>query len=116
MKRLTETQSVTLIFTELPEGVRAQLERGGCLEAGAGAKDGAIRVFADLDRGLEWCEDALLEAAEDRPPTSEALRSELSSIGAVPSQRSSPLRDAPSGPLRAPFGLDAKAAVGTVDD
>jgi SulP family sulfate permease len=80
MKRLTETQGVTLIFTELPEGVRAQLERGGCLEGGAGAKDGAIRVFEDLDRGLQWCEDALLEAAEDRPATSEALRSELSSI------------------------------------
>ena len=76
MKRLAETHGVTLLFTELPDSVRAQLERGGCLEASGGV----IRVFGDLDRGLQFCEDELLLATEDRPPTSEALRSELSSV------------------------------------
>jgi SulP family sulfate permease len=47
----------TLVFTGFPDGVRNQLERGGITPTDT------VRFFPQLDRGLEWCEDRLLDGA-----------------------------------------------------
>jgi SulP family sulfate permease len=73
--RLAEGQGFTLIVTGLSERFRRELERGGFSEA---ALPG-LRVFADVDRAIQWCEDRLLEretAAADAPrPLDVLLRS-----------------------------------------
>jgi sulfate permease, SulP family len=69
--RLAQGQGFTLIATGLSE-LRRELERGGFSEA---ALPG-LRVFADVDRAIQWCEDRLLEreaAAGEAPRTLDAL-------------------------------------------
>jgi SulP family sulfate permease len=55
-KQLAEPQGITLVLTHLSARIQHQFELGGLLE-----KDGAVRIFPDLDHGLEWCEEELLE-------------------------------------------------------
>jgi sulfate permease, SulP family len=74
MRKLAAAQGAVLVLTALPPSVRRQLERGGCLEAGA------VRVFADLDHGLEWCEGELLAEGFAPRPSTDALARELSSV------------------------------------
>jgi SulP family sulfate permease len=60
---LTEANGIELVFTSASEAVRAQLRRGGI------ADDGVARFEPDVDRGLQRCEDALLDGVspvEDR--------------------------------------------------
>lgn len=53
-----------LVLTGLSAGVEEMLRR-----CGVELDDPALRTFPDLDRGLEWCEDFLLEeAAAGRQP------------------------------------------------
>jgi sulfate permease, SulP family len=69
---LTEANGVELVFTGASDAVRAQLRRGGI------GDDGTARFELDLDRGLQRCEDALLDGmllvedsgdgAADMPP------------------------------------------------
>jgi SulP family sulfate permease len=56
--RSAEASDVELILTGASERVRAQLARGGVVEA-----DGTVTFEPDLDRGLERCEDELLREA-----------------------------------------------------
>jgi SulP family sulfate permease len=70
--RLAQGQGFTLIVTGLAERLRTELARGGFSEA---ALPG-LRVFADVDRAIQWCEDRLLEreaAAGDAPRRLEDL-------------------------------------------
>jgi SulP family sulfate permease len=83
MRRLAEQSGAVLILTELPPSVRRQLARGGCLDAIAPALDDAprsVRVFSDLDHGLEWCERQLLSSSPDSRPSSEVLARELEAV------------------------------------
>jgi SulP family sulfate permease len=76
MRRLAEQSGAVLILTELPPSVRRQLARGGCLDAIAPALDEAprsIRIFSDLDHGLEWCERQLLAGNADARSSTEVL-------------------------------------------
>lgn len=57
LKQLFQAQDVKLIFTHLGPTIHSQLEQGGCLESG----DSICQVFPNLDRGLEWCENKILE-------------------------------------------------------
>jgi sulfate permease, SulP family len=61
--KLTESGDFELVLTGLSGGVRRQLERGGLTLD----PEHRVRVFRDLDRGLEWCEDRLLAAGEPGP-------------------------------------------------
>jgi sulfate permease, SulP family len=54
---LAETHGFEVIFTGASEPVRAQLARGGSVEA-----EGLVTFEPDLDHGLQRCEDALLSA------------------------------------------------------
>jgi SulP family sulfate permease len=55
-KQLAEAQTIILVLTHLSERIREQLELGGLFEDEKG-----VHVFPDLDHGLEWCEEELLE-------------------------------------------------------
>jgi sulfate permease, SulP family len=59
MKKLAESQLVTLVLTELPPNILRQLERGRCIDEES-KPNKASRAFKDLDHGLEWCESQLL--------------------------------------------------------
>jgi SulP family sulfate permease len=78
MRKLAEAHGAKLVLTDLPLAVRKQLERGGF--ARAQDTGGAVRFFADLDHGLEWCEKEILAAAPPSmlPPT--ALAGELENV------------------------------------
>jgi len=62
--QLAEASGFELVLAGVPEASERQLTR-----AVAVASDGVVRFEQDLDRGLQWCEDGLLEgdgrAAED---------------------------------------------------
>ncbi len=77
VKQLAEAQGMTLVLTHLSEEMRQPLARGALFENKQG-----VRVFPDLDRGLEWCENQLLEMARvthvDLPIT---LRAQLADGG-----------------------------------
>ena len=55
-KQLAEAQGITLVLTHLSARIQHRFELGGLTE-----KDKGVHVFADLDHGLEWCEEALLD-------------------------------------------------------
>ncbi len=83
MRKLAEVSGAVLVLTELPPSVRRQLARGGCLDALAPGLDDAprsIRIFSDLDHGLEWCERQLLASSSEGRPSSEVLAHELASV------------------------------------
>ena len=57
IRQLAEQHSIRLILTHLPSEVHHQLKVTGCLLE----DDKICRVFADLDRGIEHCENVLLK-------------------------------------------------------
>jgi SulP family sulfate permease len=61
MRKLAESNGVTLVLTDLPPAVKKQLDRGGFSDDSK-----RVRVFPDLDHGLEWCENKILQGA---PPS-----------------------------------------------
>jgi sulfate permease, SulP family len=58
--QLAEAGGFELVFVDASERVQEQLRRGG-----VAASDGIVRFEPDLDRGLQWCEDRLLEEARE---------------------------------------------------
>jgi len=53
---LAEAQGIILVLTHVSPRIKRQLELGGISE-----KETRLRFFIDLDHGLEWCEEQLLE-------------------------------------------------------
>ena len=62
--RMSRSHGSELVLTGASEPVRAQLARGGVTE-----QEGSLRFEPDLDRGLERCEDMVLE--EEAPAAGE---------------------------------------------
>ena len=58
MKQWAEARNFRLVFTQLPHGMRRQLERGGVGEN----PDDLVKFFPTLDLGVEWCENQILTA------------------------------------------------------
>jgi len=54
-RQLAEAQSITMVLTHISERTQHQFELGGLSE------DERVRIFPDLDHGLEWCEEELLQ-------------------------------------------------------
>lgn len=70
----------TLLLSHLPETAWAQLQRGGFDLAG-----GSLQRFADLDRGVEWVEEAVLaKHGLDSLSQASASRLEDALLGIVP--------------------------------
>jgi sulfate permease, SulP family len=79
-EQLTSSRGITLVLTGLDDRLRRGLERGGFVE-----NEGGVRFMLDLDRGVQWCEDRLLEEAgapstEAPPPLEDQLRAALGSV------------------------------------
>ena len=55
-RQMADAQEITLVLTHITENIQHQFELGGLFENEKG-----IRIFPDLDHGLEWCEEQLLE-------------------------------------------------------
>jgi SulP family sulfate permease len=55
-KQIAETQKIDLVLTHLSPEMQRRFEMDGLSEDQPG-----LRIFADLDHGLEWCEEQLLE-------------------------------------------------------
>ena len=73
LKQVAALHQITLILTEVRTAVYQQMISGGLVEG-----NGRIRFFADLDQGVEWCENELLQQAgvtqNDKPiPLSQQL-------------------------------------------
>jgi SulP family sulfate permease len=66
--QLTRASGVELVLTAAPDKVRRQLERGGVT-----ATEGVVRFEPDLDRGLQRCEDVLLQGVDTPAPSSDLL-------------------------------------------
>ena len=74
MKQLAESQDIILIITSPSAQIRRQLEIGGLREEG-----GIVRIFPDLDHGLEWCETQIL-LAEDGKEEDRSLQEQLEEL------------------------------------
>ena len=59
---LAEANGFELVFTGAPDQVRKQLGQGGVVES-----EGIVRFEPDLDRGLQRCEEGLLEGDAAEP-------------------------------------------------
>jgi sulfate permease, SulP family len=57
--RLATSSGFVMVLTAMGDRVRRPLERGGLTEDAP-----SVRMLPDLDRGLQWCEDRLLEEGE----------------------------------------------------
>lgn len=61
MKHLAENSGFVIVLSNLGNDVATQLEKSGALSSGTDP----VRIFADSDRGLEWCENRLLRGTVD---------------------------------------------------
>jgi len=61
LKMLAENQSFQLVLTSLSDQTGRLFYRGALVES----EDQVIRVLPDLDHGLEWIEDEILEISDD---------------------------------------------------
>jgi len=78
LEQLAEKQGFRLLITEAAPKIRRQLDRG---TFGEGDTE-QVRYFADLDHGLEWCENEILRSeAQDPEPVSVALSEVISGGG-----------------------------------
>jgi len=55
-RQITEAQGIILVLTHLSETIRHRFALDGLSES-----DKSVRILPDLDHGLEWCEEQLLE-------------------------------------------------------
>ena len=62
IKQLAQKQSINLVLTDLSAVHERRLRQGGALAP----NDTIFQVFPDLDRGVEWCENQILEASQWR--------------------------------------------------
>jgi SulP family sulfate permease len=75
-RQLAEAQGMTLLLACVSADILQQLERGGL------TGDEQVRVFHDLDHGLEWCENQLLQTGlVTLPVMPVTLRAQLAESG-----------------------------------
>jgi sulfate permease, SulP family len=56
---LAESVGFTVVLTALPDSAARQLRHADIDET----PDGSVRLFPDLDRGVQWCEEQILDLA-----------------------------------------------------
>lgn len=76
LKKLGQQEPFQLIFASLSPTLRQQLEQGECLSP----NDPQCIVLEDLDRGMEWCENQLLDQSGWRRGRSLPLSLQLDSL------------------------------------
>jgi SulP family sulfate permease len=80
MKQLAHKEQLSLVFTQLQPTIQQQLQRGGLIEP----EDRICQLFYDLDRGIEWCENQILETSKLRRRRFVPLALQLKSIFPAP--------------------------------
>ena len=106
--QLAEANGFELVFAGASDGVRAQLRRGGLVPSEV------VRFEPDLDRGLQRCEDVLLEeAGPDRVGGCRRGRSPAAAPDAVPRTEVAPGRDRADPPGRS-ARRRVRAGIGSV--
>ena len=76
-RKLAGAQDITLVLTHMAESVRRLFEANGLVR-----DQDRLRVFPDLDHGLEWCENQLLaNSMVTRVMVPTTLRAQLSGGG-----------------------------------
>lgn len=58
MSQLVKNNQVTVVMTGMSEGIRSFLSRSGVFDS----DENSFQIMPDLDHGVEWCEDRLLES------------------------------------------------------
>jgi SulP family sulfate permease len=76
LKQIAQQHQFTLVFTHLSTTAQQQLQQDGILSA----KDNLCQVFPNLDRGVEWCENQILEAIPQRRRRALPLALQLDSL------------------------------------
>ncbi|MCB9130126.1 MAG: SLC26A/SulP transporter family protein [Anaerolineales bacterium] len=73
MEEIAAQRGVTLFFTGASEPVLQQLQRTGIIAENRPT----VRVYTDLDRAVEWCEEDLLRANQWAPTSTGGLAEQL---------------------------------------
>ncbi len=60
LKQIAQKQNLYLLFTNISSHIKLELEREGCLDY---AENSVCLIFPDLDRGLQWCEEQILNSS-----------------------------------------------------
>lgn len=82
LKQVATQKQVHLLFTHLSPEAMQLLKQGECLEA----DDPFCHIFADLDRGLEWCEHQILQGSNLSQSKERSLHEHLEADFADPKQ------------------------------
>ncbi|MFQ3617379.1 MAG: SulP family inorganic anion transporter [Cyanobacteriota bacterium] len=75
LKQIAQRESFDLLFTHLSPEIAEQIQRGGLIQE----DDPICLIFPDLDRGVEWCENKILESISWRRKKSLPLVLQLES-------------------------------------
>jgi sulfate permease, SulP family len=75
MWQWSQEQKITLVLTGMNARVHHQFVRGGFQEQSSG-----LRFFADLDHGIEWCEENIIAEASAAELTNSDLITQLQAI------------------------------------
>ena len=76
MRQFVDQHRSRLVFTHLHPTILQQLQQGGCLLP----QNDSIQVFSDLDRGVEWCEDQILDSLSLRRRRSLPLALQMNEV------------------------------------
>ncbi|MBW4662415.1 MAG: cyclic nucleotide-binding domain-containing protein [Drouetiella hepatica Uher 2000/2452] len=60
LQQVAQQQQFDLVFTNVSPTIQRQLQQGNCLQ------ERFCQLFPDLDRGIEWCENQILEEIPQR--------------------------------------------------
>ena len=82
LKQVASSKQVHLLFTNLSSEAMRLLKQGGCLEA----DDPLCHIEADLDRGLEWCEQQVLQTSNLTQLEARSLSEHLKADYSAPEQ------------------------------
>jgi sulfate permease, SulP family len=74
--QIAQQQQLLLVFTHLSPSIERQFHQRGVLRA----DNYFCQVFSDLDRGIEWCENQILEAIPQRRRRSLPLALQLDAV------------------------------------
>ncbi len=78
---LAREQGVVLVLTGLAPQLQRQVSRSGLAD-----QPGVVQIFAQLDYGVEWCENQLVAGEQAGPAADAALREQLAFIVPAPEQ------------------------------
>jgi SulP family sulfate permease len=82
MRQLAQKHELQIVFTHLQPTIQYQMQQGGCIQP----CETIIHLLPDLDRGIEWCEDQILETSPLRRRRSLPLALQFNEVFASANQ------------------------------